>query len=363
MNNPIFRNYQSRIIYTSVWILITIFQILVVLFVYELPVKYALADSLIYNVVCACMLVVFWFPVLYNPLKNRNWYYNLLFHLGLIGLLLLPFWLGSSSTFMYFLAGSDKIYLHFMVTSIWWKIIEGIIFYIIIVLVYYLYIYIEKLNENAKNEIRLNQIIRDSELNLLKSQINPHFLFNSLNSVNALIINSPSKAQEMLVGLSDYLRYTVLSIKQISSSLQNEIENIKRYLSIEKLRFGDKLSYEINLEPECSSIEIPAMLLQPLFENAIKHGVYESIQTVHIHSEIKKEDDYLFIEISNNFDEDNFSSKKGSGTGLKNIRERLRLTYGNGAILQTKIQDNLFIVTLKIATKDQSHKVYLSINR
>ena len=209
------------------------------------------------------------------------------------------------------------------------------------------------MNEKAVNEIRLNRLLKDGELNLLKSQINPHFLFNSMNSVNSLIIKNPEQAQKMLVALSDYLRYAVLATNSQYSHIAGEMENIARYLSIEQLRFGDKLHYEPDIDPSALSVEIPAMLLQPLFENAIKHGVYESLDTVRIVTKITKDSQYLNIELSNDFDEEGVSQKKGSGTGLQNIRERLRLLYGTSAAMQTKAEHGVFRVILKIPAARQ----------
>jgi LytS/YehU family sensor histidine kinase len=249
---------------------------------------------------------------------------------------------------MYSLLGNDPEYAAFLKFSFLWKIIEGVLFYIVIILVYHICVYIERLNEKASNEIYLNKLVKDSELNLLKSQINPHFLFNGLNSVNALILKSPLQAQEMLIALSDYLRYTVSSIRKEISNLQEEIENIERYLSIEKLRFGEKLIYEFAIDPGCLSLRIPSMLLQPLFENAVKYGVYESTENVSILALARKEGDHLLFEISNDFDPENVKQRKGSGTGLKNTGERLRLFYGALASFRTRIEKGRFIVTLTI---------------
>jgi LytS/YehU family sensor histidine kinase len=239
-------------------------------------------------------------------------------------------------------------YRRFLTISLYWKALEGMLFSTVAVLVYYLYVYVEQLNEKVANEIRLTRLIKDSELNMLKSQINPHFLFNGLNSVNSLVVIHPEQAQKMLVALSDYLRYAVLSTNNMYSHVADEMENIARYLSIEKLRFGEKLVYESDIDPECLTAEIPSMLLQPLFENAVKHGVYESLETVRIMARITRDSRYVNIELRNDFDTEGVSQKKGSGTGLQNIRERLRLLYGTNAAMQTKADNGVFTVMLKI---------------
>ena len=333
-------------IFGGVWMLVTAVQTGIVHFS-GLSFEYALADSVMFNFLLACCLIPVWYPIRFNIWKRDTWHINIALPLVLICAVIIT-WLPAGYGIRYLIGPDNDAYSHFLKISLWWKALEGILFYIVVVLVYYLCIYVEQLNEKAANEIRLNRLVKDSELNLLKSQINPHFLFNSMNSVNSLIISNPEQAQKMLVALSDYLRYAVLSTNSVYSCIADEMENIERYLSIEQLRFGDKLLYEPEIEPSCHNAKLPAMLLQPLFENAIKHGVYESLETVRIITKIKKDNSYLHIELSNNFDADGVSLKKGSGTGLKNIRERLRLLYGTSAAMQSKAEHGIFTVMLKI---------------
>ena len=345
-NNPIFGNYRSRMVFGGIWMFVTAVQTAIV-HISGLPFRYAFADSVMFNFLLACCLIHVWYPVRFNLWKRDKWHINIALHLVLICIVLIT-WLPAGYVLRYFIGPDTEIYRHFLNMSLWWKALEGILFYIVVVLVYYLCAYVEQLNEKAANEIRLNRLVKDSELNLLKSQINPHFLFNSMNSVNSLIIRNPEQAQKMLVALSDYLRYAVLSTNRVYSCVADEMENIAHYLSIEQLRFGEKLLYEPEIEPSCLNAKLPAMLLQPLFENAIKHGVYESLETVRIITKIKRDNSYLHIELSNNFDEDGVSMKKGSGTGLRNIRERLRLLYGTSAAMQSKAENGVFTVVLKI---------------
>ena len=350
--NPVLANYRSRMLYTGVWAIIATVQTVVVYFsAAVLPFGYALADTLIFSFISACCIIPLWYPVRYNRWERETWQYNIVAHFSLACVLVCACLLIGFGV-CFFMGFGNTAYLNFLTVSLWWKALEGLLFYVVAVLVYYLYLHVEQLNEKAANEIRLNRLLRDGELNLLKSQINPHFLFNSMNSVNSLITRNPEQAQKMLVALSDYMRYAVLSTKCEYSNLAGEMENIARYLSIEQYRFGDKLLYEPHIDPSCHNAEIPAMLLQPLFENAIKHGVYESLETVRIVAKITKERQFLYIVISNDFDEEGGSQKKGSGTGLQNIRERLRLLYGTSATMQIKAENGLFTVILKIPAND-----------
>ena len=185
---------------------------------------------------------------------------------------------------------------------------------------------------------------------MLKSQINPHFLFNSLSSISSLTITDPGKAQEMVVKLSEFLRYSVSSNINTFTTLEKEMQNIHRYLEIEKIRFGDKLVFEFTMEPGFSTRNVPVMILQPLYENAIKHGVYESTEPVKVITDCKTFTDYFEIRISNDFDP-SAPARKGAGIGLKNIRERLKLMYRNDSLLKTFVLNNVFRVVLTIPNK------------
>jgi LytS/YehU family sensor histidine kinase len=229
-------------------------------------------------------------------------------------------------------------------------LISGTFFYLLLVLVYYLVIYYLNLQEKTKAEGRLNEIVRESELNLLKSQINPHFLFNSLNSISALTITNPEQAREMTIKLSDFLRYSVSMGNSRFSTLGKEMEHIRKYLDIEKVRFGTKLQYTFTIDEACLNCEIPVMILQPLYENAIKHGVYESTGEVMVQTTTRTVDGYLEILIINDF-EPGAPSRKGTGIGLANIRERMKLIYKDEQLLTTQVKGNKFEVHLILPQK------------
>ena len=345
--NPIFSNHRSRILYAGIWVLIIFIQTLMTYWVEGLPFGYAFADAAVFNLLFAACLIPLWYPVRFNQWERRTRRFIFTAHV-LLASFVISAWLIVGYGICYLIGSENGDYVHFLNASLGRKAFEGLLFYAMAVLIYYLFVYVDRINEKTANEIRLNRLIKDSELNMLKSQINPHFLFNGLNSVHSLIMSNPEQASKMLVALSDYLRYAVLSTNNMYSHIADEMENIARYLSVEKLRFGEKIGYTPDIDPECLSADIPSMLLQPLFENAVKHGVYESLETVRIMAKITKDSQYVNIKLSNNFDAEGVSQKKGSGTGLQNISERLRLLYGNKATMQAKAENGVFTVVLKI---------------
>ncbi len=156
----------------------------------------------------------------------------------------------------------------------------------LIVLAYYLFVSLSNLSEKNAKEAKLESLVKETELKMLRSQINPHFLFNSLNSISSLTITDPEKARDMVIKLSEFMRYALSKKDEQPVSLRSELENLRLYFEIEKVSFGDRLSTEENIEEKCLDVKIPVMLLQPLYENAIKHGVYESTERVSIKTTI-----------------------------------------------------------------------------
>jgi LytS/YehU family sensor histidine kinase len=145
------------------------------------------------------------------------------------------------------------------------------------------------------------------------------------------------------------MRYALSRKDEQPVTLQNELENLRLYLDIEKVRFGDKLTTEELIEANCLEFKIPVMLLQPLYENAVKHGVYESTESVRITTQAKIIDGYIEIIISNNYDTTP-SLKRGTGTGLINVTRRLELFYGSKASIKTSKENGIYTVSLYIPT-------------
>jgi LytS/YehU family sensor histidine kinase len=230
-----------------------------------------------------------------------------------------------------------------------YRIGTGVFIYGLIILTYYLFVSLNNLSEKSAKEAKLESLVKETELKMLRSQINPHFLFNSLNSISSLTITDPEKARDMVVKLSEFMRYALSRKDEQPVSLQNELENLRLYLDIEKVRFGDKLMTEENIENDCLDFKIPVMLLQPLYENAVKHGVYESTESVRILTTAKRIEGYIEIIISNNYDPAP-SLKRGTGTGLLNVSRRLEVFYGKKASIKTTRENGVYTVTIYIPT-------------
>ncbi|MFZ5516603.1 MAG: sensor histidine kinase [Candidatus Zhuqueibacterota bacterium] len=190
-------------------------------------------------------------------------------------------------------------------------------------------------------------LARDAELKALKLQMNPHFLFNTLNSINALITQNPGLARKMISQLSELLRASLESHDKLMISLKEELDLVHLYIAIERIRFGEKMQFEERIDPELLTAPFPAMLLQPLLENAVKHGIANSRRGGRIELSIQKSNDYLLGTVSNEID-DRINRETSNGISLKNIQQRLDRMYGDKYTWSTSPNDSsYFTVSFK----------------
>jgi two-component system, LytTR family, sensor kinase len=206
---------------------------------------------------------------------------------------------------------------------------------------------LERQEEFNKRESQMIELSKEAELAQLRQQLQPHFLFNSLNSINALVVSQPQKAREMVLLLSDFLRGTIRRDMQTWVNLEEEVNYLKMYLDIERVRFGHRLKVNISVEKEAEQAKLPPLLIQPLVENAIKHGLYGITGEVEIQVECKKAGNYLSLEIQNPFDPE-YVGAEGTGFGLSSVERRLYLLFGRKDLLQKKSDNGLFTIQLQI---------------
>lgn len=207
---------------------------------------------------------------------------------------------------------------------------------------------IKKNSEAMEERLRLENALREAELRALKAQINPHFFFNSLNTIRALVNERPERAQEAILHLSQLLRATLQNERQLRS-LREELETTKHYLALEKLRFEERLKVHLDLSNDCLEILIPTMLLQTLVENALKHGISKKVEGGELHISATPTTNGCLILVTNpgNLDNDG----EGTGLGLKNARMRLSRLLGEAASLQLSQEGATVVARLNIPIK------------
>ena len=346
MLNPITTNRVYFIAYVLTWMFIAVLQAGIEHFYFGLEMTNAFADAFTVQIIHMVSGLAVWYPVRFNPVSSRNLFTPLI-NITATGLLTVFVWVGATWLILKGFYAGEPEFIGFLNDSLPYRIITDALFYIVLVLVYSLMVYSSNLREKISNESNLRMLVRDAELNALKAQINPHFLFNSLNSISLLTMRNPAKAREMIIKLSEFLRYSLRFNKDETTTLKEELGNMTRYLDIEKIRFGEKLVYESLYEESLLDSKIPGMILQPLLENAIKHGVYESTEPVRIRLEMWKEPGELRILVSNDFDPE-ATPRTGARIGLKNISERLRLHYGRHDLITYGKEGGTFTVNLTI---------------
>ncbi len=202
--------------------------------------------------------------------------------------------------------------------------------------------------EQGERKIDATKLAKEAELFKLRQQLQPHFLFNSLNSINALIGSRPEEARKMVQQLSDFLRGTLKKEETQWVSLNEELQYLQLYLDIEKVRFGNRLATEINIGYGAADLKLPALLLQPIVENAIKFGLYDTTGETLIQLFAEVEENQLLIRVINPYDPETSSPREGTGFGLKSVQRRLYLLFARTDLLSTESKDNTFITRVKI---------------
>ena len=195
-------------------------------------------------------------------------------------------------------------------------------------------------------------LVRNSQLEMLKYQLNPHFLFNTLSSLRALTSDENKKAKEIITKISEFLRYTLIEFHNNEVALSKEIEVIKNYLDIEKVRFEDELIVEFNIEPTAESCNIPIFLIHPLVENAIKHGMHPSPIPLKIIITAKMLDDFLNISVFNTGRWIETDKNNHDGRGLENIKRRLEIYSPNQHNFQIIKNDESVQVKMSLKKKN-----------
>ncbi len=211
-----------------------------------------------------------------------------------------------------------------------------------------------RLDERSAQEQRKQEterMAKEAELFKLRQQIQPHFLFNALNSINSLIGSRPKEARQMTQKLSEFLRGTLNREEGILMSLEEELNHLNLYLDLETLRFGHRLQVKRDIDELALAAKLPPLLIQPLLENAIKYGLYGTVGDLEISMKVKMQGRNLEIELKNPF-EDGSSAPGGTGFGIPSIQRRLYLIFGRTDLLKTEIKNQVFSAKLTIPQAD-----------
>ncbi|MBM3778129.1 MAG: sensor histidine kinase [Acidimicrobiia bacterium] len=202
----------------------------------------------------------------------------------------------------------------------------------------------------ARRVLEAQVAAREAELRALRAQVNPHFLFNCLHSISALTGVDPGAARRMALELAEFFRDSLRAGSQSRIPLADEVALVRRYLDIERVRFGDRLGITVTLQPGVEAVRVPPLLLQPLAENAVRHGISTLVNGGDVSIAIARNGHDVRVRVDNPFDADD--RRPGTGVGLANVRSRLAASYGDRAHLCAGAEGNCFTVTLTLPCEE-----------
>jgi LytS/YehU family sensor histidine kinase len=229
----------------------------------------------------------------------------------------------------------------------------GFALYLLSLLAHDVLVAFETVQAAARREAESRVLARDAELQMLRTQINPHFLFNSLNSISALTGFDPAAAREMTVDLAQFFRRTLALAERERITLGEEVVLCEHFLAIERRRFGARLAAQLHVSAEAALCLLPPMTLQPLLENAIKHGIRQVDGGGTITVDARVHEGWLHVAVANPVATDEVPAS-GHGVGLRNIRERLAVLYGARARIAWQRSETQFIIAIDLPVDEEA---------
>jgi two-component system LytT family sensor kinase len=343
MSKSLFAYRKFNALFVVLFISWTLTHIWIVHTVFKFSWLTSIWDSLIYNILLAgCTVLISLILLFYKPVAKSIW-------ISLAMVIVITYiWVEKAPFLLTFASISEKNYFDFIEQSFPVRFIFGLMINSSALGASWFWYGIEEQREQAKRSQKIEDLAKEAELLSLRQKLQPHFLFNSLNSISALVVVKPEQARTMIHQLSDFLRSTLRQEENKKISISEEMKQLDLYLAIEKVRFGHRLNTKIEIDDD-SEAQVPAMILQPVVENAIKFGLYDTTGTVDINIKVEKKKNSVDIEVSNPFDPQTRSANdRGTGFGLNSIQRRLYLLYARTDLLQTKEENGLFITKISI---------------
>jgi len=344
--HPILSNRRTLSLYLVVWLFIGLLIEIPFIFPYSNQWGAFLLSDIPLNLFFAFMCLSSYYLCRIFPIKTTAWY-NLLSLFVVAACIAAGVELALGYSWIQVI---DSLHIASSIAPLYEPWIAGIfsvlvLIFLLVASMHYVIIGFEHSRAAENQTFELKLLTQDAELRALRAQIDPHFLFNSLNSISALTGSDPSKARTMTLLLADFFRKSLELGSRSHISLSDELALISDFLTIEQVRFGTRLIVEHHVQGECRKTFVPPLILQPLVENAVRHGIAHLVEggIIRIHCERRFEK--LMIKVENPVDPDR-PKRKGIGLGLKNVRTRLETLYGNDARVDVEESNEYFRVTL-----------------
>jgi len=315
----------------SLWALASVLQALVLTIQEAMPFRFAVFGMALNFGTLGLLMVPVWFLARRLHHSPFAWWARGLAHVAM-GLVVLVLW-QSAGLYGLYQSGGQAALDDTLGTAGLWLLVQSALIYTVTVVGIVAVQTGRRLRRQRERSAELRLLARESEVRALRSQLRPHFLFNVLNSIYALIPSDTAKAQRMVELLSQLMRDTLELSDQTSISLAEEIELVERYLEVEALRFGDRLAVEIRCAPDTAQTPVPPFILQPLVENALKHGVGASGRGVRVSLTAQANGSATAITVEDDGPGADSPGGDGQGRGLEITRARLDGFYGEAATL------------------------------
>ncbi|HXB12962.1 MAG TPA: histidine kinase [Bacteroidia bacterium] len=346
MQTPSISNKRLLLFYLALWLVWMALQAWALVWI-GFDIKLAILDSVASNTILAVVGLGIRNILRYYRPGNKRFFYIFVWNFVIAAI-----WVGIVKWILGQLITGDIGYSAFLDKSLPVRFFIAFLITGLMAMASWATFSFEELRENEKRKADAEKLAKDAELFKLRHQLHPHFLFNSLNSISSLIGSKPEEARHMIQQLADFLRGTLKSDEQIKVTLEEELRYLQLYLDIEKVRFGHRLNTVIEKDEISLKNMVPQMILQPIVENAIKFGLYDTTDNVTIKINAKSINKELVIIIENPFDPATAPSRSGTGFGLTSIKRRLYLLFARNDLLETKSIGNTFSTTIKIPQHD-----------
>ncbi|MEO6681301.1 MAG: histidine kinase [Ginsengibacter sp.] len=341
-NSSILSNKSIRIFFEAWWV-IWIFLQFYILNELQIDSKYALIDSIIGTTGLAIIcLFISNNMKYYLPRREKYWYILVISFVGT------SLWLLAHRGIFALILNDDDAYMQMIRYTFRIRFVSGFLLISSMSLFSLLWYSQREQNEIDARKTEIERLNKEAELFNLRQQLQPHFLFNSLNSISSLTVSDPERARKMIHQLSDFLRGTLKKNEEQWNTLEEELLHLELYLEIEKVRFGNRLQTNIECSKEVKQMQLPSLLLQPVVENAIKFGLYDTIGEVVISIKADALPKYLKIVVQNPYDPETSFPEKGAGFGLSSIQRKLFLLFARNDLLKTTNNEQIFTTTILI---------------
>jgi hypothetical protein len=342
--HPILTRRSRLLLYLGMWIAFGVLLAMVLIFSSAAPVYWSLEFAVPLAVLLGLQSLSFWYLVQSLPPGETS-----AVRLGITwsgaGIVSLLVWLGIAYAWSQYLLPEGEIYPQEAINALPLMIFAGVIGISLGVLGHYLAGAFQRSSTAERRALEMQVLAREAELKSLRAQLDPHFLFNSLNSVAALIGNDTAAARQMCFLMAQFFRKSLTLSRQQSIPLSEEIALVETFLAIERVRFGERLRATFDVADEVRSVAVPPLVLQPLVENAVHHGVAHLLEGGCVNVHACRREGFLQMVVENPCDPDRPPSR-GTGMGIANVRSRIETLCGQRASVDVDARETSFRVSI-----------------